>query len=287
MGTWAACSGARFHMNAAVSVIVTTFNWPEALAEVLLGLARQHVAPLEVLVADDGSDHRTAHLVQSLALQLPYPLKHVWQEHQGFRAARGRNRAAALAQGQYLVFLDGDCVPLAGFVSGHLRLAQARRFIAGQRILLSRNGTEQWLVHGKTWHDAGWMQWLRGRHSGDINRLAPLLNLPDGRWRQRMPSRWEGVKTCNLGLWRSDFLAVNGFDETFVGWGHEDADLAVRLIRHGVSRKDGRFAAPVLHLWHPPAARGQESGNRALLDQTLAGVRPVVAELGLSQHLPA
>ncbi len=272
-------------MTPAVSIIVTTFNWPQALAKVLLGLGRQLRAPLEVLVADDGSDQQTAQLIDSLASRLPFPLRHVWQEHQGFRAARGRNRAAALARGDYLIFLDGDCVPLPGFVAGHLRLAQAHRFIAGQRILLSRNLTEQWLLEGKTWRDAGRMQWLLGRLSGDINRLSPLLNLPDGHWRQRAPSRWEGVKTCNLSLWRSDFLAINGFDEAFMGWGHEDADLAVRLIRHGVTRKDGRFAAPVLHLWHPPAARSQEAGNRSLLDRTLAGERPVVAQEGLSQHL--
>jgi GT2 family glycosyltransferase len=67
--------------------------------------------------------------------------------------------------------------------------------------------------------------------------------------------------TCNLAVWREDFYRVNGFDEDFVGWGHEDADFVSRLINSGIFRKEGRFAAPVLHLWHPAQDRGNEQDN--------------------------
>ncbi|MEW6464359.1 MAG: glycosyltransferase family 2 protein [Pseudomonadota bacterium] len=271
-----------------VSVIVTTYDWPEALGEVLRGLQRQHTPPHEVLVADDGSDARTADLIAQWRERLPFPLLHVWQEHQGFRAARGRNRASARASGDYLVFLDGDSVPLPDFIAGHQRLAQARRFVAGQRILLSPAATQAWLQNQERLSEVSrWGSWFSARLTGRVNRLLPLLRLPDMAWRDRGSTRWEGVKTCNLGVWRSDFLAVNGFDEAFMGWGHEDADLAVRLLRHGVLRKGGRFAVPVLHLWHAPAPRAREGDNRAMLDATLAGQRPIRAGLGVSQHLAA
>jgi predicted glycosyltransferase involved in capsule biosynthesis len=59
------------------------------------------------------------------------------------------------------------------------------------------------------------------------------------------------VKTCNLGVWRQDFLDVNGFDESYQGWGYEDSDLVIRIMNKGVFRLEGRFAIPVMHLWHP------------------------------------
>lgn len=266
-----------------VSVIVTTHNWPEALTEVLRGLAAQHTRPLEVLIADDGSAPETARRIASLAATLPFPLQHVWQEHRGFRAGRARNRAAALARGDYLVFLDGDCVPLPPFIGGHARLAEPGRFVAGQRILLSPEATRRWLHHGARLSEAGPLQWLAARWRGDVNRLAPLFPLLPAALPRPRSKRWQGVQTCNLGLWRSDFEAVNGFDAAFVGWGHEDADLAVRLIRRGLTRKSGRFATPVLHLWHPPAARDRARDNRSLLDATLRGERPVVAVQGLRE----
>ena len=89
-----------------------------------------------------------------------------------------------------------------------------------------------------------------------------------------------------MGLWREDFVRINGFDESFTGWGHEDADLAVRLMRSGIQRKDGRYALPVLHLWHPENPRGNEATNRARLQETLDGERPLRAALGLDQYLP-
>ena len=75
-----------------------------------------------------------------------------------------------------------------------------------------------------------------------LNRRLPLLRFPLGPLRNQYPRRWRGVKTCNLGVWRDDLFAVNGFDERYQGWGYEDSDLVLRLIRNGVRCKDGRFA---------------------------------------------
>ena len=88
-----------------------------------------------------------------------------------------------------------------------------------------------------------------------------------------------------MAFWRRDLDAVDGFDSAFVGWGREDSDIFVRMIRNGVLRKDGRFATAVLHLWHKEADRSQLADNEKHLDQARLNKR-LRAQVGLS-HLAA
>ena len=152
------------------SVIVTTYNRPDALAAVLQGLAAQTERDFEVLVADDGSGPETAQVLQQQASAYPVPLVHVWQEDQGFRAGAARNRAVAQAQGEYLLFLDGDCVPLPDFVARHKALADPRWFVAGNRILLSQGLTEQALQAGWPLHTRTALQRCTHLQSGRLAR---------------------------------------------------------------------------------------------------------------------
>jgi len=248
------------------SIIITTYNRPDALALVLNALAAQSCQDFEVIIADDGSSQPTFDLIQQL--ELPYSIKHIWQEDQGFRAAMARNRAAAAAQGDYFIFLDGDCVPTTDFIFRHQLLAEKNCFVAGNRILLSQKFTDQILPNTPIWQ---WKikQYLAAYLRRDMNRILPLLRLPDHKWRKYKHKKWQGAKTCNLAVWRDDFFHVKGFDEQFQGWGHEDAEFVVRLLQHGVIRKEGRFAVPVLHLWHSEQDRQLEMVNRQRLQQVL------------------
>jgi predicted glycosyltransferase involved in capsule biosynthesis len=87
------------------------------------------------------------------------------------------------------------------------------------------------------------------------------LRLPDGKFRCHAQFRWKGIRSCNLAVWRTDYEQVNGFDETFVGWGHEDADFVLRLHNAGLVRKNGFCATEVFHLWHRESSRSQEGIN--------------------------
>ena len=120
-----------------ISVVVTTYNRPDALRAVLDGLAAQADLDFEVIVADDGSRDDTRALVERTGAGFPVPLSHTWQEDKGFRAGAARNRAAERARGDYLVFLDGDCIPRPDFVACHRALAERGWMVAGNRILLS------------------------------------------------------------------------------------------------------------------------------------------------------
>ena len=125
------------------SLIVTTYNRPDALAAVLAGLLAQEDRGFEVLIADDGSRDDTRALVEHTAAGAPIRIAHVWQDDRGFRAGAARNRAVARACGEYLVFLDGDCVPRPDFVARHRRLAERGWMVAGNRILLSQSFTRE------------------------------------------------------------------------------------------------------------------------------------------------
>jgi glycosyltransferase involved in cell wall biosynthesis len=265
------------------AVIVTTYNRPDALAAVLDGYLAQVHAKFELLVTDDGSTSDTREMIADYAARAPFPLRHVWQEDRGFRAAAARNRALASTAAKYIIFTDGDCIPRRDFVARHCTLAEPGCFLAGNRVLLSKDFTRRTLAEHLPLHDRGMLQWFTSRLTGGINRWLPLLTLPDGAWRTGAPQRWEGVKTCNLSAWRADLVRVNGLDESYSGWGLEDSDLVIRLLHAGVRHKNARFAAPVLHLWHRENDRSRLPENQRRLDELLASNR-IEAQLGLNQY---
>jgi glycosyltransferase involved in cell wall biosynthesis len=266
------------------SVIVTTYNRPDALAAVLDGYAAQSDHDFELIVADDGSTEDTRRLVEGYARRAPFPLRHVWQEDRGFRAAAIRNRALAASGADYVIFTDGDCVPSRHFVATHCRLAEPGRFLSGNRVLLSPRLTERVLRERLPICQWGGWEWVRLWLTRDAKRIWPLLILPDGAFRKLRPRRWYGVKTCNLSAWRSDLRTVNGLDETYTGWGLEDSDLVIRLLHAGVRNKSARFAAPVFHLWHRESGRDRLAENQRMLDQLMASTRTRAA-LGVDQYL--
>ena len=85
-----------------------------------------------------------------------------------------------------------------------------------------------------------------------------------------------------MAVWRKDFFAVNGFDETFEGWGHEDADLVLRLNHFGILRKNGFWATEVFHLWHPEQKRDKESVNEKRVRERMQ-THLIRAEKGLEE----
>jgi glycosyltransferase involved in cell wall biosynthesis len=256
-----------------ISVIVTTYNREDALDAVLRSLSRQTEKQFEVIVADDGSRPATAHTVETWRSRLHVPLRHVWQEDRGFRAAEARNRAVRASAGGYCIFLDGDCIARPDFVAAHRRLAEPGYFVTGNRVLLSCALSERVLADGLAPESWGLKQLLARWWRGDLNRVAPLVRVPLGRLRKLGRRHWQGARSCNVACFRADLERVDGFDAAFTGWGREDSDLFVRLIRSGVRRKDGRFATGVLHLWHPESERSQLPANEAKLDLAVRGDR--------------
>jgi glycosyltransferase involved in cell wall biosynthesis len=266
-----------------ISLVITTYDRPDALEAVVEACFAQDDKDFEIIIADDGSTANTRECVERLRARAPVPLAHVWQPHDGFRAAMVRNRGTLAARGNYIVFLDGDCIPQRDFIARHRALAEPGCLVSGSRVLLSPQLTRRVLRERLPITGLGLLDKLRYRVRGDLNKVLQLLMRWPDLLRVRRKFTWRRIKGCNLGVWRADLDRVNGFDESFRGWGHEDADLVVRLFHAGVRRKDGAFATEVFHLWHPEAQREQASSNRQVVRER-AATRMTQAVKGLREH---
>jgi len=262
-----------------VSLILTTYNWPEALAAVLDSVKLQDTLPTEVLIADDGSTDSTKQCIARYQADFPCPLIHIWHEDNGHRAAKIRNKAAAQASGEYLIFLDSDCLLRSDFTAQHLVLAKPKHFVAGNRVLLSKEFTQEILDQQIDVTNQRPFSFSRKQ----INRRWSLLNIPIGPFRHTRPGSWKGVKSCNMSMYKRDFIDANGFEENYQGWGYEDSDLAVRLQHAGHRRISGRFSTTVLHLWHSTNKSALEQVNRKRLQETIDGNRKKALQ-GIEQH---
>ena len=263
-----------------ISLVISTYNRPDALAAVVEACFLQTDNDFEIIIADDGSGQATRDCVGALIARSPVPMQHIWQPDDGFRLAMARNRGTIAARGQYMVFLDGDCIPQRDFIARHRKLAQKGYLVTGSRILLSEAFTARILAERLDLPGAGAAAMCGYRIKGYMNKvLQVMLRLPDiGRASRRFS--WRRIKGCNLGMWRSDLDIINGFDESFRGWGHEDSDLVVRMFNAGVMRKDGAFATEVFHLWHREAQRDQATSNKHLVLERAAN-KSTLASQGL------
>jgi glycosyltransferase involved in cell wall biosynthesis len=236
-----------------VSVVVSTYEWPDALDAVLRGLGAQSDSSFDVVVADDGSGPETEETVARWRAVFGERLVHVWQPDEGFRLARVRNLGAANARGSYLVFMDGDCIPRRHFVAAIRRGSIPGWFVAGTRVQLGKGLSHAVLRDGVpigSWSTATLL--ARGRR--DIQGWRHLTPRDRRRaWRPRLPdfaAHGNAYGFC-MGVARTDFEALNGFDMRFVGWGDQDVDLAVRLRRLGLRCGYAGPRSALLHLWHP------------------------------------
>ena len=224
------------------SLIISTYNRPNALALVLFSVLRQTELPDEVIIADDGSTSATTDLVRNFASVFPVPLRHVWQEDSGFRLAEIRNKAIAESSGNYIIMTDGDIVLEKHFVEDHQNFSENRKYIQGKRAALMQNGT----LNALTNQNCGKFSWLMN----DLKFRENAFRFKYLSFASILINKRNRTIGANESFWRDDLLAVNGYNEDFTGWGAEDSDLCLRLGNYGVARKSISFACTGFHLWH-------------------------------------
>jgi glycosyltransferase involved in cell wall biosynthesis len=272
-----------------VTVMVSTYNWKEALALAVQSIARQTRLPDEVIVVDDGSREDTAELLRELAKTFPVPLRHVWQPDEGFRKARILNRGIAAARGEYVIQFDGDMLLHPRFVEDHLSLAKRGCFLQGTRIRTTDAETARLLGGGKPrfgWFVDAYFRDNKIRGTYHFGRRHHTLRLP---WLARIKSRSTGHPMgCNISFWRDDLLRVNGYDERMHGYGSEDLEIDIRLRNAGLRRSQIKFAALALHLEHRSVSAQDPSDpelpNNKLMHTTVEQ-RLVRTEFGVDKHL--
>ena len=214
----------------------------------------------------------------------PVPLRHVWQEDLGFRAARSRNRGIAASRGDYIVLVDGDMYLHPRFVADHVAFAEPGYFLQGGRLKASKAETARLFAGGR----ARFAPWIDGEFA-DFDGTRRLYA-----FRQPLLARWKAksrrggrVMSCNMSGWRQDLLRVNGFDERMEGYGAEDRELVARLENSGLRRRQLKWAALAVHFWHLSRAQPEVDDptlpNNRLLRETLQTGR-VRCELGIDSH---
>jgi glycosyltransferase involved in cell wall biosynthesis len=266
-------------LSARLTLAITTYERPDALAAVLATIAGQAAPPDELIIADDGSGPATRELCEGFSATTPLLVHYVRQEHEGFRLARLRNLAIAHATTPYIVFADGDMLLHPQFIADHRRIARRGCFTQGVRIPLPAQLTARLLEGGDTSLPSSASPGLGVRRRAYALHAPRLSAIVRG-----AANAFIAIKGCNQAFWRDDLIAVNGFNEDFVGWGPEDKELAARLQRHGIRRQSLLFGGIAFHLHHPPAARERRRANEQLLADTRAR-RLARCEHGLEAHL--
>jgi glycosyltransferase involved in cell wall biosynthesis len=257
------------------AIIITTYNWPAALSLIFQSIRLQSCPPSEVHIADDGSKDATREMIDSWREQLGIPLHHHWQEDLGFRPNPIRNEAAAKASSDILITIDGDMILDRHFVADHIRYARPGHFIQPRRIRLTPNLTAKALAtnrHRFSW----WQPGVTRRHQAI---RSPLL----ARLLSNVNTSMRHIRGANMSMWRSDFLAINGFNEDILGWGFPDHDLTARFYNLGLKRTYLRHAALAYHLDHGDAARDKTERNREILEHNRAQ-KVIQAPNGLTQN---
>lgn len=238
-----------------ITAIVPTYNRPRALKLCLLSLAKQSVLPHEVLIADDGSASETRDMALEMqeALKGVFSVRHVWHEDQGFRKPKILNETVRQSTGDYLVFIDGDCMAHRHFVRSHAEQGSPDAILSGKRVEIGKTLTERLLREGRVLNSlAPRLLWDSFKGGSRKVEEALMIRSPFLRrlaHRDRITD--DGVWGCNFSLYKDLFIAINGCDEDFQDGSIEDNDLGIRVLNQGKRVRSVRGLAIIFHLWHP------------------------------------
>jgi len=244
-----------------LTLIITTYNWPEALLLVIKSIRYQSILPDEIIIADDGSNDKTKDLIANSNKKYGLNIIHSWQEDVGFRAARSRNNAIFKSSGDYIIIIDGDTILNTNFVRDHILSSEPGYFVQGSRVLLSKNKTKKILAEKKI-NFSFFSLGLKNRKNSIHSKLLSSIF-------SKKTKHIHGIKSCNMAFHKKDCIDINGFNNDFEGWGREDSEFVVRLINSGVKRKNIRFNAIQFHLWHNENSRISLVKNDAILDDAI------------------
>ena len=260
-----------------VSVIVPTYNRPEALRLCLLSLTVQSRLPDEVLIADDGSGDETRWSIEAFARahESVFDVRHIWQEDVGFRKPKILNETVRNATGDYLVFIDGDCMAHRDFIASHLLYAEPNVILGGKRVEIGRTLSEDAISGGKLITGIN-LRLLIDSVTSDSRKVEEAIRIENRMLRALLHKDRisdDGIWGCNFSLSMELFYAINGCDEDFLDGSVEDNDLGIRVLNYGGRVKSVRALAIVFHLWHSAswnAGNEKHAHNMNILGKRIA-----------------
>ncbi|MCM5663507.1 glycosyltransferase family 2 protein [Galbibacter mesophilus] len=250
-----------------VALIIATYNWPEALELVLESVKKQSLIPDEIFIADDGSNNKTADLIQKFKSKNNHlNIIHEWHEDNGYRKSTILNNCIRKIQSDYIIQTDGDCILHKDFIKDHLHFAKKEQFICGLRamlfpipssLLLQKKVKPNFLI-------------LNVGSKFNLKYQYKSYKLANKRSILYSINKNDAAYGCNMSYWKEDALLVNGYNEDFEGWGPEDAEFAQRLVNAKKKLFHLRHAGILYHLHHPLLSRGMYEKNLEIYKTTIA-----------------
>ncbi len=243
------------------ALLVSTYNWKEALELFLLSVQQQVELPDELIIADDGSKEDTRKLIDSFKTRFPIPIIHIWHKDTGFKKSIILNKSIVKIQADYVIQVDGDCILHPCFVKDHKRFAEKGCYLYGSRVSIKKEFLSKLFSTKKTKFNF---------FSKGIKKRTRTLHFPFfASFYKPENSFSKKFRGCNFSFWRDDFIAVNGYNEEMTGWGREDSELAIRMLNHGTKGKRIRYAAIVYHIWHKIRSRKHLTVNDLIQQEAI------------------
>jgi glycosyltransferase involved in cell wall biosynthesis len=258
------------------ALVITTYNWPQALELILKSVVLQLHLPTMIVIADDGSLYETKVLIDKYREKISIPILHIWQEDKGFRKSKILNKAIAQAQVDYIIQVDGDCILHPHFIEDHLANIKDNCYLYGTRVNIKEQFVSN-IFQFKIIKFSCFSNKIKNKtRSIRCNILSQLNKVKLG-----YSDKFRG---CNVSFWKKDFININGYNEDFEGWGREDSDLVIRMSNNGVLSKRLKFCAIVFHIFHPLKTRDNFERNDAIQNQTILN-KTTFIDKGVNQYI--
>jgi len=229
-------------MSLSISVLVSVYKKCENLELILEAFNRQTDTDFEVVLCEDDQDTSIRDCIISWHNRAKFVIRHVSQPDEGFRKNKALNKGIRVAQGEFMVFIDGDCIPHRRFIESYRRHAAPGVALHGRRVMLSASISRR-LLDGTCANPPSLLDIVLSG-SKKIECALYLQSL------QKKP-RESAIWGCNWGIMKSHLLELNGFDEDYVRAGiGEDTDIEWRLLRNGIVLRNVKHACLLYHLHH-------------------------------------
>ncbi|MBA3026787.1 MAG: glycosyltransferase [Sulfurimonas sp.] len=237
-----------------ITIIISVYKDVPALDLIIHSLLNQTHEVDEIIISEDGNSQEMSEYSASLKNA---KIKHLSQEDKGWQKNRALNRAIAASTGDYLIFIDGDCIPYPTFIESHKLLAQKNAVLCGRRsepgekfshLLRTKELSVKDFVSN---YISNYFQLKNDgiRHYDDGIYLHPSSSLL--KLIKKFRKKENHIVGCNFSCWKSDMEKINGFDEDFLmPTTGEDTDIERRMRHFGIKMNSCRYSANVIHLYH-------------------------------------
>lgn len=271
-----------------ISLIAAVYKDLEALKLIVKSLEKQTYTNFELVVAEDNNSQEISDYIKSIK---NIDIKHTQQEDSGIRKSRSINNAILASEGEYLIFIDGDCIPYTTFIEGHVKLSEKGYILSGRRINLGKQYSRIIRNGSLTSHSIEKLFFLNMPLMilDKASHIEQGIHMKPNGWfyKSIMSQRKRNTNLlgCNFSCFRKDMIEINGFDESYEGTAvADDTDLEWRFKENGLKIRSCKNIANVFHLYHTSEHREVDSSNELKLMNERKTNNIYYCKNGLSNH---